>query len=383
MKSSHSFQYSTFLATIVFLLGLYDRADAAAATNNERREMTYYTAKQAFGRLTRYLSARNESSPIKIWHAMPQQTAIYSYGKGERLGGIVGGWVIDYEDRGGEKHQAKMDCWGSIEVTHEKPSTNQYDSAFITPADWLIDNTDAHLIAVERGAAVSSDNFGGWLMVVNIKGRGMRPVWAGGAWRVGSSGRAVFIDASSGDLYRNSEESDPQTSAPVWNGGFQPESDSGLMGKSRQPYWWPRAYRDSDQRFVFNRRVLIQQIEEEQKKSSKRSSSSWLFTGIANAALRNWSTAAEDLTKAVEIEPENMELRFYRGLVLLAMRDLDGASADFKTVKDEKRAADGQKYLNILRGKTSADGLVAFTYNVETDVGSIPFEIRIGSEFIR
>ena len=52
------------------------------STAAETREMTFYTAKQAFGRLTLDLQARKQPLPKQIWYAIPERSAILSYGDG-------------------------------------------------------------------------------------------------------------------------------------------------------------------------------------------------------------------------------------------------------------------------------------------------------------
>src|SRR2546425_12433386 len=65
--------------------------------------LTYYTAKQAFAHLSLFLSERQRPAPKRIWYAIPERTALYSYGEDmeRRLGGIVGGWIFGYEDQAG------------------------------------------------------------------------------------------------------------------------------------------------------------------------------------------------------------------------------------------------------------------------------------------
>ena len=74
------------------------------------------------------------------------------------------------------------------------------------------------------------------------------------------------------------------------------------------------------------------------------------------------------------METENKETRFYRGLILLALRDLNGAAADFNGSDDRKRAADALEKVHILRGEKPAQGLTAFMHNIPTDFGWIPIE---------
>jgi tetratricopeptide (TPR) repeat protein len=226
-------------------------------------------------------------------------------------------------------------------------------------------------------------------MAVEVKGRGIRPVWAGGAWRMIDGGRVVMVDARSGELYRGAEgrklepvDSESNAHGELWDGGFEPKSIHALMGRSEHPYWWPRTYQDEDRRYVYNRRLLTQRIEEERIKSSRKASS-LVATGVASAAIGNWNAAADDLSKAVEAEPENKDIRFYRGLILMALRDLDRAASDFAALADEgKRVASALDHLEILRGRKSADGLAAFMHNIETGIGWIPIDFRIGAEFL-
>lgn len=354
----------------------------------DRREMTYYTAKQAFGRLTLDLRARKQSTPKRIWYAIPERSAIYSYGDGERLGGIVGGWVFGYEDHDGKRNEARVNCWGAVIVTPEKTDSSKSYAAPITLTAWVLDNTDAHVVALKRGAIANSGNFGGWLMAVEIKRRGMRPVWCGGAWRLINTGGIMIVDAQSGELYGAAGggkpeplDSEAKAIGEEWDGGFQPKSSEALMSRSEHPYWWPRTYQGADRRYIYNRHFLLKKIDEERKKIP-REAASWFVTGVANAALGNWGEATEDLSVAVAKEPSNKETRFYRGLILMALRDLDGAAVDFNATGDGKRTTEVTRYIEILRGRMQADGLTAFMYNVETEFGSIPLEFRIGSEFL-
>jgi hypothetical protein len=225
-------------------------------------------------------------------------------------------------------------------------------------------------------------------MAVDVEQRGIRPVWAGGAWHLTKTATIVMVDAQTGEVYEPSEgrKARPLHMVAVapsgnWDGGFDAKGTDALLGRADHYYWWPRTY-PAGRRYVYNHQMLAQQIEMERMKPERRASS-WLTTGVASAVLSDWSSAAEDLDKAVETEPENKELRFYRGLILMAIRDLGKAASDFNALSDDrKRVADARDHLEILRGRRSANGLMSVMYNVETDFGWIPMDFRIGSEFL-
>jgi len=146
------------------------------------REMTYYSARQAFGRLSLYLAKEKRPLPQGIWLALPERTAIYSIGE-SGLGGIVGGWVFDYLDADGQRNEARLNCWGEIQVTPRTTDPGKRIPSLIRPTEWVLDNTDAHTLALSSSAIANSGRFGGCLMMAEVTERGTRPVWAGGAWR--------------------------------------------------------------------------------------------------------------------------------------------------------------------------------------------------------
>jgi hypothetical protein len=138
--------------------------DSRFTSNQEAKDdrpMTLYTAKQAFGRRALYLRYHKQPAPAKIWFTIPERTALYSYRDGERLGGVVGGWVFGYTDSQSNNHQARISCSGKITVTKETAALGKSYASFVRPDQWLLDNTDAHTIALKRGAIANSGNFGG------------------------------------------------------------------------------------------------------------------------------------------------------------------------------------------------------------------------------
>jgi hypothetical protein len=351
------------------------------------REMTYYTAKQAYGHLVCYLRSRNSALPIGLSHVLPERSAIYAYD--ERLADIIGGWLIEFSDAKGRIWEARLNCWGDTSLTPVSEEGRNRSSVTVAPAEWVLDNVDAHRVALSRGAVGSPSSCGGSLMALRVKGRGVRPVWAGGAWRLPGRGLIIAVDAHSGEVYRFADDrslelldGDASTVSDDWDGGFAPKSSEALFARYDHPYWWPNAYQDAGGRYVYNRSALLAKITEEQQKV-ERKPSSWFATGIAAAVLGRWDSAARDLDEAVKLAPEDSDFRFARGLVRLAIRDLDGATKDFAASPgDASRVGDSVQHLEMLRGARSRGGLLGFMHNLETDFGFLPIELRIGPEFL-
>jgi hypothetical protein len=360
-----------------------------ASEAEEKREVTSYTAKQAFARLTLHLRNQQRALPRELWQMIPLRTALYTYQDNEKLAGTIAGWVIWYEDHDGKNYEARLDCWGGLKIAADEKASGRTFRRPVELGRWILDNTDAHCLVLSRGGAANARNFGGWLMTIDVLGRGIRPVWAGGAWRLPTLRSIVLVDAETGAMYRPAGENkyvpiEPDvntsnTSEAQWNGGFDEKSIDALLSRSEHSYWWPYCYRNAQSRYIYNRKLLRAKLLEEQRKAN-RSASSWLTSGILNAALGNWIAAADDLAKASSMEPENSDYRFYRVLVLLVIRDLETASFEVKQLREgNKHNDDALNYLKILRGEEKAGGLAGFMRNIKTDAGWIPLEIWIGS----
>lgn len=374
------------VVVLVAMGGCSKKEEGNRESGEEKRPMTYYSAKQAFGRLTLYLREHKQPLPKVIWSAIPERTALYSHGESGGLSGIVGGWVFFYEDAEGRMRSARLNCWGEVMIEEGDTDFAKTYPGDIQLHEWVLDNNDAHMVVLSRGGEGRTSNFGGWLMKVSVEGRGIRPVWAGGTWYMPDKGFLIMVDAQTGELYRPMCEKKLEPLAPIqeplgaeWNGGFDEKSTEALISRSEQYYWWPRAYRNFEGRYIYNRKLLHAKLQEEERQPS-RSASSWMTSGILHSVLGEWTEAVDDMNRAIGMEPQNHDYRYYRGLIFMVIRDLDNAVSDFQALpQGSKDRVDNLGYIPILRGKKDAGGLVAFMRNIGTDVGMVPFEVYIGS----
>ncbi|MEO0101290.1 MAG: tetratricopeptide repeat protein [candidate division WOR-3 bacterium] len=356
-------------------------SDRKRERTEEKSPMSYYSAKQAFARLILYLRENKQPLPQVIWNGIPERTSIYSHGESGLLSGIVGGWLFCYEDINGNTWIARLTCLGEVVIEKEETDFNKFYPRPIKLDEWILDNTDAHIAVLREGGEGRVNNFGGWLMTVVVKDRGARPVWGGGAWYMPDKGLPIMVDAQTGELY-DEEKAEPITLSKTykteWDGGFDEKSPDALISKSEYYYWWPRAYRNFNGYYIYNRLLLLTKLEEEKSKLS-RSASSWMTTGILHGILGNWEKAVDDLNKAIQMEPQNSDYRYYRGLTFLIIRDLDKATSDFLSLpQDSKARTDALRYVETLRGKKESEGIIAFAQNIITDIGMIPLEVHLG-----
>ena len=68
---------------------------------------------------------------------------------------------------------------------------------------------------------------------------------------------------------------------------------------------------------------------QEAEKSGLKTTDLYFHRGAAYISIGNYSKATKDLTKAIEIEPENAELYFYRGYAYTEMDKSEKAMADY------------------------------------------------------
>lgn len=367
------------------VLGKRDRDSTGAAQEN--RPVSYYSAKQAFARLSTHLRERSSPSPKLLWQVIPELSVFYR----EQFHGMVGGWVFFYEDEQGGKHEARANCWGELVV---QPATTDLARGLVAPvkpSDWILDNTDAHVLVLEQGGEGNGDNIGGWLMAARVEGVGIRPVWAGHSWRLRAQGGEVSVDAYTGELYPRSGRTEKESAIVEWNGDFDPGSSGAQMSQSSYRYWWPRAYATTPLprpagvfgRLVYDRALLRRQLAAESAKTS-RTASSWKTSGVLRAVLGDWLGAVDDLAQALTLAPDDDEIKYYRGLMLLVIRDFQSAVSHFKGLssKFKQQSDDGLKNVAILKGQQKRE-LGAIILSMNTDVGSVPIEVWIGAAPLR
>jgi len=354
----------------------------------EGRPVSYYSAKQAFAKLYTYLRDQQRPLPDAIWQVIPELSVFYR----EQFYGMVGGWVFFYRDQLGKEYEARLNCWGDVRI---ESATSDFAKSVPRPVqqnEWLLDNTDAHMIVLSRGGRGNNDNVGGWLMASNIEGRGLRPLWAGHTWCRPENGSEIVVDAQTGELYQQIGRVPPKQSQIVeWNGDFDPTSSAAEMSRSQYSYWWPRAYTTTPLprppgvigRIVYNRALLRASLQEESSRTS-RNASSWRSSGVLQCVLGNWLKAIEDLDQAVQLAPHNDEFRYYRGLISMYIRDFASATSDFKGLSSqfEQQSDEGLRTLAILRGEQKRE-LSAIILNLQSNFGCVPLEIWIGAVPLR
>lgn len=362
--------------------------------NQKERPATYYSAKQAFARLILYLREHKQPQPESVNLASPTDETIYcdgeSGGRPIMPRALVSGWDFTYKDKLGKFHDASLNCWGEVTITNTEEEVIKDSNMSTIPLNqFVLDNTDAYRVMLNSGADAQLQYglaafFSGILTVKDVNGREKCLIW-GSAWCMNNDPRfVVAVDARTGELYRLKGQDtfqpiNPQqkTTKKEWNGGYDETSPLARLdiGYSCEP----RAYWDSKiANFIYNRDLLQEELHKEKSKAS-RSASSWMTSGIIQCVLGRWVDAIDDLSRAIQMEPQTDSLRFYRGLILMAVRDLDNAASDFQSLpvgdKDRDRSIE---YLSILQGKKSREGTAAFTHNIQTDIGRIPLQVWIG-----
>ncbi|MBS0198085.1 MAG: hypothetical protein JSR77_15130 [Planctomycetes bacterium] len=344
--------------------------------------MTAYSAKAALARLRLAARQTGKPEPKGIWRIMPLHTAVRSL-NGEAQSRIIGGWIVKYEDTLGKSRVAELNCWGEVKIENETPNPTIAALPPVALSEIVLDHSDAHALVLARGGAAAADGPVGWLMNIQVDGRGPRPVWGGEAWTLGGPGKWVMIDAYSGELYRPSEgdrlqpfEANQPRLWKEWDGGFDAESADAKAGKQEAEYLWPRAYAASRGGYVYNRARLQADIGIEEDRA-ERAAASWMTSGLLQAALGDWVKADRDLTKAIELDPESDVCHQARGLAYLVIRDLNRAEADFEKVKDAKERGECLTYVATCRG-TRRRELASVMRAMNTNVGLMPLYIQFG-----
>jgi len=368
--------------------GLQDSGVGSPSTTptnqvEDKRPITNYGSKPALARLILYLREKGDP-PIKgIWHAMPLSSALYQ--NRSFLSRSVGGWIFDFQDTQGKARVAKVNCWGEVSIENEAQENSDSFLGAINVAEIVLDNMDANTVVLNHGGEAKADGLGGWLMAVDVEGRGIRPAWAGSEWFIRKEGIIVMVDAQTGELYCPAGEQKMRPLNPEqkpaqleWNGGFDENDPTAIMESSEHFYWWPRAYQDVEQRYVYNRTLLRRELKVETEKTN-RNASSWLTSAILHNILGEWDQGVDDLSRVVELEPQNNDAHYYRGLTYLIIRDLDKAQSDFETLpQSDTRKSDGLNYVAMFRGEKDTGGLLEFMNNIQTEVGMIPLAVHIG-----
>jgi len=353
----------------------------------EIRPLTQYSAKQALGRLEVQLKRLGQPGLAKIWNAIPERSAVYKNRESKELSWVVGGWVFCFEDTAGGAYEARVNCWGEVKLAKDETDMSKVYPRFIKPDELAVDNLNAHKIVLDQGGENTENNHGGWLMTIEVESRGIRPVWAGGCWIMPDKGLMVAVDAQTGEIYRLGSDGGkgvPLAGAAMapkeWDGGFKEDSTEALIGRSDNPHLWPHCYREMIiGGYVFNRKLLNGDRQKEEAKPG-RPASSWMTTGIINAALGNWGQGISDLNKAIELEPQTQNFRECRGFLSLVIRDLDTADVDIQPDAKGKEAVEPTEIFKMLRGQSDPGGFLASMHVFKTEVGFIPLELNIGME---
>ncbi|MFA6215103.1 MAG: hypothetical protein WC768_00870 [Patescibacteria group bacterium] len=356
----------------------------------ETRELTQYTAKQALGRLEIQLKRQDQAPIAKLWNAIPERSAVYQNRETQELSWVVGGWVFYFQNTSGATYEARINCWGEIKLTKKTDDMSKMYPGPIKLEEFVVDNLEAHKIVLDQGGESLIRNQGGWLMTINVTGRGIRPVWAGGSWIMANPEYTPAVDAQTGEIYRltgdrvKGEPLSGATAAPKeWSGGFDEKSIEALVGRSENQHWWPHCYQDVEMMsYVFNRKLLKEELQKVEAKPD-RSAASWMTSGVLNAALGNWGKSISDLNKGLELDPSNQACRDCRGFISLIVRDLDTAESDMKPQAAGKSPVEPTEMTSVLRGKSDSGGIVASMHTIHTEVGFIPLQLNIGPQLFK
>lgn len=362
---------------------------APAPEPEDNRTITQYSAKQALARLEIQLKREGKPAISKLWNAIPERSAVYGNRDKTELSWVVGGWVFYFENVSGSTYEARVNCFGEVKLAKDDNDLSKMYPKPIKPEELVVDNRDAHKIVLKLGGEATRNNQGGWLMTIQVDGGGVRPVWAGACWIMADKQWLVAVDAQTGQVYRLEEDgkelkgvtmSGSAVMSKEWNGGFVEDSTEAIIGRSDSPYMWPNCYRDMiSAGYVYNFQHLKESLRKEEAKSD-RPASSWMTTGIINAALGNWGKGISDLNKAVELEPQSQNFKECRGFLSLVIRDFETAEADIKPDAGGEKAVESREIFNMLQGKSDSGGLMATMHNFQTEAGFIPLELNIGME---
>lgn len=350
---------------------------------DDERPQTNYTAKQAFSKLNLYLKANRLPPVRKIWFASAERGSIYEMKikSGQIYSFQAGAWVFAIEDSAGRRHLAHMTCWGDTyleEIDLTKVLAHYVGT--VDPGQLVLDDIDALRTIINAGGMGQREEYHCTLFTLNVAGKGIRPVWGGTAFVLPQADYAIAVDAETGDLYLRTKDREAtplegkRPNGPEWDGGFSERQAraSGLI----QPFFWPRAYKSAEGWIVYNRQYLLSSLRKELSKNV-RESDSWLTTGAIRAALGNWDEAIYDFSHLIAEGAPKPEWQMYRGLCLLAIRDLEGASKDFVALQDEDEKKNMLKYIKIMRGEED-NSIRSFWHAIELPEGQIPLEFQIG-----
>jgi len=354
------------------------RGDKSITKGKGALSMTYITGKQAFAKLSLHLRENKQPVPKIIWNLSPNTTVLYQGPSG--FAGMIGSWDCSYQDEKGNEKQSEISCWGDVEIKKSNVDFSKVYPRAFQIGEWILDDVDANTVVLKAGGRENERNFGGWLITDNIERRGIRCVWSG-RWSLPRI-RSVFVDAQTGEMYRAKgggmdkfEPIAPSSGSPSreWNGSFD---ETGADKQSGD--WWPLGYRDLEGRLIHNRKLLNEKLTQERAKVS-RSASSWMTTGVGAYVLGNYQEALDDLTRAVQMATGNHDYRYYRGLVFLVTREIDKASADFRSLPQTYEGRDEAiGYVEIVRGGKDRGGINRFHKIVSTDCGRVPLEVKLG-----
>jgi hypothetical protein len=333
-----------------------------------------YTAKQAFARLMRALRSQRRPMPEALWLVHPQSSYVLDVGRNLK----VGSWVFFYQDASKTGSRAVITCRGDVQI-----ESGGYDPVFratspIRLGDWIVDSSDALARTLSRGAAwYSIHPIGGWLVNIDIQNVGIRPVWVGDGQFLqtdsagGARGLASFlVDATSGEIYGMEGRDSPQrVLAPSL-------ADEGQRPSSKSEQY---AYRGPDGHVVYDQDQINSALIKEGIRAA-RNASSWATSGVMKAAVADWLGAGDDLDRAVNMERNNSQRRYYRSIISVAVRDFGAASSDLRDLGPDlkAKASEATRIIETLKNKPIDEASIVV--EAKTNNGVIPIEIWIGTQ---
>jgi hypothetical protein len=335
----------------------------------------HVSAKQAYARLLQSLerNRRGVSQLLEV-RAGGYQTSFLRK-TSQRLLAITG-WEFEYLDGDASHKVANVESNGK--VTHgpgtRSGSWQERGLSPFNPGTWLIDFDEA-IIASQ----VVSENNAKWefpkLRTQIVSGEGLRPVWGVGA---GGNGQTLLVDAETGTIYRSlafvidgeaHQLAPTDTESQKWRRSILDRTkDTSLLREDLQ--YLPLAVR-VEAHLIYNNELLQKALRDNLTEKS-RNSSSLLFAGVLKATQGDWSGALQDLGEAKRLDPKNRAARLYRGLCLLAIRDLDGAGEELRSLDNTL----ANKTLQTLKDRKSSD-IGATLFEIRTPVGTLPFEVNL------
>jgi tetratricopeptide (TPR) repeat protein len=190
----------------------------------------------------------------------------------------------------------------------------------------------------------------------------------------------VFVHAETGDIFRFARErqSEKRRSQRIGQvGAFISDERSHA---DEEPGLWPLAVRSEIGLFAYDRHAVTAELRR-LRAERPRSARSWATSGMLRTALSEWDEAIGDVDEAIKKAPGASLWHYYRGVLRLAIRDLDRALEDLTMAPEESSEALKLHSL-LVRSKNERLDLREMPNELRVDVptsnGRFPFQLWVG-----